>query len=129
MKSKLIRIALWCAWGFFMFVVPIGLIVTEFALANNTHYRLTLTGMFVLGLLFFVYKGYLIARLVNQNTPLANFVRTMDAILPLFLFAVITMAFGDWLNHIGGVVGMIWLSLTIGAVLGWVRSRGRKNES
>ena len=112
-------------WAFFMFIAPIGIIVTEFVVLegeqNTEGLRVTLAGAFFLGLLFLAYKRLVVARYVNQDTPIARFVRTMDAILPLLIFAVLTVWFGDWLRHIGGVVGMVWTSLAIGSIIGLLK--------
>ena len=121
-KSKLLKLALLIAWGFFMFVVPVGLILAEFVLATEYGHRLALTGVFVIGVLFLIYKRILIANLINKDTPLAKFVRTMDAMLPLLIFAILTVWFGEWLRQIGGLVGIIWVSMVLGSGVGWLCS-------
>ena len=117
------KLILTLLWAFFTLFAPIGLIITEFVLTDEPYRRLTMTGAFVFGLLFLAYKRLLVARFVASDTPTARFVRTLDAIFPLLIFAILTVFFGEWLRYIGGVVGMVWVSLAIGAGFGFWRSK------
>lgn len=110
-------------WILFTFVAPIAFILTEFIITDEPMPRIAMTGAFVFALLFLAYKRLLVARFTASDTPLARLIRTMDAIIPLLIFAVMTIMFGEWLRYLGGVVGVVWASLAVGAGFSYWRGK------
>jgi amino acid permease len=137
----------------FSYVATSGLVIAEFVKTNEVKYKISIVGIIFLIVILLVAKtafvrGYqnktndLLQELANEATVeskdkvnakirrhkvIMAVIDNFDATMPLFVLMVATSFIGDYLKHMSGLIGLIWLSMTIGSGFNiWKKAGGRK---